>query len=274
VVVYDVDPRRATELAGHGAAPATTLDEVIAALQPPRVVWTMVPAGRITEELIVSLAAKLSRGDLIIDGGNSNFKDSMRRAQELQQRGLHFMDAGTSGGIWGLANGYCLMVGGSPEAFRLARPALETLAPENGLLHTGPAGSGHFTKMVHNGVEYGLMAAYGEGFEILKTAPFPNLDLPAIAKVWLHGSVVRSWLLELLADALGKDPRLESVRGYVEDSGEGRWTVQAAIDQNVPAPVITLSLLERIASRQQESFNAKVQAALRNEFGGHAVKKA
>jgi 6-phosphogluconate dehydrogenase len=274
VVVYDVDPRRATELAAHGATPATTLDEVVAALHPPRLVWTMVPAGRITEELIVSLTAKLSRGDLIIDGGNSNFKESMRRAQELQQRGLLFMDAGTSGGVWGLKNGYCLMVGGSPEAFRLARPALETLAPDNGLLHTGPAGSGHFTKMVHNGIEYGLMAAYGEGFEILKSAPFPNLDLPAIAKVWLHGSVVRSWLLELLAEALSKDPRLESVRGYVEDSGEGRWTVQAAMDQNVPAPVITLSLIERIASRQQESFNAKVQAALRNEFGGHEVKKA
>jgi 6-phosphogluconate dehydrogenase len=274
VIAYDVDPRRATELAAHGATPATTLDEVIAALQPPRVVWTMVPAGRITEEVVVSLAAKLSRGDLIIDGGNSNFKDSMRRAQELQQRGLFFMDAGTSGGVWGLKNGYCLMVGGSPEAFRIARPALETLAPENGLIHTGPPGSGHYTKMVHNGIEYGLMAAYAEGFEVLHSAPFPNLDLAQIAKVWMHGSVVRSWLLELLSDALSKDPMLEGIRGYVEDSGEGRWTVQAAIDQNVPAPVITLSLLTRIASRQKESFSAKVQAALRNEFGGHDVKKA
>jgi 6-phosphogluconate dehydrogenase len=274
VVAYDADPRRATALATHGAAPAATLDELVAALQPPRVVWTMVPAGRITEELIVSLATKLSRGDLIIDGGNSNFKDSMRRAQELQQRGLLFMDAGTSGGIWGLKNGYCLMVGGAQEAFRLARPALETLAPENGLIHTGPPGSGHYTKMVHNGIEYGLMAAYAEGFEILRSAPFPNLDLAGIAKVWMHGSVVRSWLLELLGDALSKDPRLEQISGYVEDSGEGRWTVQAAIDQNVPAPVITLSLLGRIASRQNESFSAKVQAALRNEFGGHEVKKA
>ena len=274
VFAYDADPRKATELAAHGAAPASTLDELVAALQPPRVVWTMVPAGRITEELIVSLAAKLSRGDLIIDGGNSNFKDSMRRAQELQQRGLLFMDAGTSGGIWGLKNGYCLMVGGSPEAFRLARPALETLAPESGLIHTGPAGSGHYTKMVHNGIEYGLMAAYAEGFEILESAPFPNLDLARIARTWTHGSVVRSWLLELLSDALSKDPRLEGIRGYVEDSGEGRWTVQAAIDQNVPAPVITLSLLQRIASRQEESFSAKVEAALRNEFGGHAVKQA
>ena len=274
VVAYDADPRRATALATHGAAPAATLDELVAALQPPRVVWTMVPAGRITEELVVSLATKLSRGDLIIDGGNSNFKDSMRRAQELQQRGILFMDAGTSGGIWGLKNGYCLMVGGSQEAFRLARPALETLAPENGLIHTGPPGSGHYTKMVHNGIEYGLMAAYAEGFEILRSAPFPNLDLAAIARVWMHGSVVRSWLLELLGDALSKDARLEQISGYVEDSGEGRWTVQAAIDQNVPAPVITLSLLGRIASRQKESFSAKVQAALRNEFGGHAVKKS
>ncbi|HYZ90310.1 MAG TPA: decarboxylating 6-phosphogluconate dehydrogenase [Myxococcales bacterium] len=274
VVAYDVDPRRATELSAHGATPSTTLDEVVAALQPPRVVWIMVPAGRITEELIVSLAAKLSRGDLIIDGGNSNFKDSMRRAQELQQRGLHFMDAGTSGGVWGLKNGYCLMVGGSPEAFRIARPALETLAPENGLIHTGPPGSGHYVKMVHNGIEYGLMAAYAEGFEVLHTAPFPNLDLAQIAKIWMHGSVVRSWLLELLGDALSRDPKLEGIRGYVEDSGEGRWTVQAAVDQNVPAPVITLSLLMRIASRQEESFSAKVEAALRNEFGGHEVKKA
>ena len=274
VVAYDVDPRRAAELAAHGAAPAGTLDEVVAALQPPRVVWSMVPAGRITEELITSLAARLSRGDLVIDGGNSNFHDSIRRAQELSQRGLLFLDAGTSGGVWGLKNGYCLMVGGSREAFQLARPALESLAPENGLLHTGPAGSGHFTKMVHNGIEYGLMTAYAEGFEILRTAPFPELDLAAVAKVWMHGSVVRSWLLELLGDALAKDPRLEGIRGYVEDSGEGRWTVQAAIDQNVPAPVITLSLLGRIASRQKESFSAKVQAALRNEFGGHAVKKS
>src|SRR5438105_5112436 len=252
VVAYDVDPRRAAELAAHGAAPAGTLDEVVAALQPPRVVWSMVPAGRITEELITSLAARLSRGDLVIDGGNSNFHDSIRRAQELSQRGLLFLDAGTSGGVWGLKNGYCLMVGGSREAFQLARPALESLAPENGLLHTGPAGSGHFTKMVHNGIEYGLMTAYAEGFEILRTAPFPELDLAAVAKVWMHGSVVRSWLLELLGDALAKDPRLEGIRGYVEDSGAGRWTAPAAIDQNVPAPLNTLPLPGRIRSRREE----------------------
>jgi 6-phosphogluconate dehydrogenase len=233
----------------------------------------MVPSGKITEELIDKLSSRLSRGDVIVDGGNSNFHDSMRRGKELAERGMHFLDAGTSGGIWGLKNGYCLMVGGSDAAYKLVEPALKTLAPEGGgLLHTGPAGSGHYVKMVHNGIEYGLMAAYAEGFEIMKSAPFPDLDLPAIAKVWDSGSVVRSWLLQLLADALAKDPKLDKIKGYVEDSGEGRWTVQAAIDQNVPAPVITLSLLQRIASRQEESFSAKVSAALRNEFGGHAVK--
>ncbi|TMA09129.1 MAG: NADP-dependent phosphogluconate dehydrogenase, partial [Deltaproteobacteria bacterium] len=180
---------------------------------------------------------------------------------------------GTSGGIWGLKNGYCLMVGGAPEAYAAIGPALKSLAPEGGLMHTGPAGSGHFVKMVHNGIEYGLMTAYAEGFEILKTSPFGQLDLAEIAGIWRHGSVVRSWLLDLLHDALERDPGLDGIRGYVEDSGEGRWTVQAAIDQNIPAPVITLALQMRIASRQEESFSAKVQAALRNEFGGHAVKK-
>jgi 6-phosphogluconate dehydrogenase len=250
------------------------VDEVIAALPPPRVCWTMVPAGRITEELVDSLASRMSRGDVIVDGGNSNFKDSMRRAQQLSARGIHFCDAGTSGGIWGLENGYCLMVGGAREAYATIEPALKTLAPEGGLMHTGPAGSGHFVKMVHNGIEYGLMASYAEGFEILKTSPFGKLDLPQIAGIWRYGSVVRSWLLELLHDALEKDPGLEEIRGFVEDSGEGRWTVQASIDQNVPAPIITLALQMRIASRQDESFSAKVQAALRNEFGGHAVKKS
>ncbi len=275
VVAYDVDPRRATELVQYGATPAATLDEVVAALKPPRAVWAMVPAGKITEELIHKLATLLSPGDVIIDGGNSNWKDSQRRAAELASQKLHFLDAGTSGGVWGLKVGYCLMVGGSKEAFAICEPAFKTLAPENGLLHVGPPGSGHYVKMVHNGIEYGLMTAYAEGFEVMATAPFEGkLDLPAIAALWGKGSVVRSWLLDLLADALAKDPRLEQIKGYVEDSGEGRWTVQAAIDQNVPAPVITLSLLMRIASRQDESFSAKVQAALRNEFGGHAVKKS
>ena len=273
VVVYDVDPRRAAELAALGAAPATTLDEVIAGLRPARVCWTMVPAGKITEELITSLAARLQRGDIIVDGGNSFYKDSQRRAKELAERGIHYCDAGTSGGIWGLKNGYCLMVGGAPEAYAGIEPILRSLAPEGGLMHTGPAGSGHYVKMVHNGIEYGLMTAYAEGFEILRTSPFGQLDLPRIADVWRHGSVVRSWLLDLLQEALSKDPGLDGIRGYVEDSGEGRWTVATAIEQNVPAPVITIALQMRIASRQDESFSAKVQAALRNEFGGHAVKK-
>ena len=273
VVAYDVDPRRATELAAVGAAPATTLDEVIAALKPPRICWTMVPAGRITEELITSLAARLQKGDIIVDGGNSHFKESQRRAKELAERGIGFCDAGTSGGVWGLKNGYCLMVGGAPETYATVEPILKALAPEDGLMHTGPAGSGHYVKMVHNGIEYGLMTSYAEGFEILRTSPFGQLDLPRIAEIWRHGSVVRSWLLDLLRDALEKDPGLDGIRGYVEDSGEGRWTVQAAIEQNVPAPVITIALQMRIASRQDESFSAKVQAALRNEFGGHAVKK-
>lgn len=274
VVAYDVDPMRAQELAGQGAVPATTIDEVVAKLSAPRVVWAMVPSGKITEDLIHTLASKLSPGDVIIDGGNSNFHDSIRRAKECESRGIGFCDAGTSGGVWGLKNGYCLMVGGSDDAYAKIEPALKTLAPENGLLHTGPAGSGHYVKMVHNGIEYGLMSAYAEGFEIMKSSPFPNLDLPNIAGIWRYGSVVRSWLLDLLVEALQKDPKLDQIKGYVEDSGEGRWTVQAAIDQNVPAPVITLSLLQRIASRQDESFSAKVQAALRNEFGGHAVKKS
>jgi len=273
VVAYDVDSRRAAELAALGAAPATTLDEVIVALKPPRICWTMVPAGKITEELITSLAARLQRGDIIVDGGNSFYKDSQRRAKELAERGIHYCDAGTSGGIWGLKNGYCLMVGGAPEAYAVIEPILASLAPEGGLMHTGPAGSGHYVKMVHNGIEYGLMTSYAEGFEILRTSPFGQLDLPRIADVWRHGSVVRSWLLDLLQEALSKDPGLDGIRGYVEDSGEGRWTVAAAIEQNVPAPVITIALQMRIASRQDESFSAKVQAALRNEFGGHAVKK-
>ena len=233
----------------------------------------MVPAGKITEELITSLAARLQRGDIIVDGGNSFYKDSQRRAKELAERGIHYCDAGTSGGIWGLKNGYCLMVGGAPEAYAGIEPILRSLAPEGGLMHTGPAGSGHYVKMVHNGIEYGLMTSYAEGFEILRTSPFGQLDLPRIANVWRHGSVVRSWLLDLLQEALSKDPGLDGIRGYVEDSGEGRWTVAAAIEQNVPAPVITIALQMRIASRQDESFSAKVQAALRNEFGGHAVKK-
>jgi 6-phosphogluconate dehydrogenase len=275
VIAYDTNAAIADAMAkDHGAIAAHSIDEVIAAFKGPRAIWSMVPSGKITEDLIAQLASKMSKGDVIIDGGNSNFHDSIRRAKECAAKGIGFCDAGTSGGIWGLKLGYCEMVGGSDEDFAKVEPALKTLAPENGLLHTGPAGSGHFTKMVHNGIEYGMMASYAEGFEILKTSPFGELPLPEIAGIWRYGSVVRSWLLELLHDALVKDPHLDQLKGYVEDSGEGRWTVQAAIDQNVSAPVITLSLLQRIASRQDEAFSAKVQAALRNEFGGHAVKKS
>src|SRR5438034_2311313 len=272
VVAYDVDPRRAAELATQGAAPATTLDEVIAALAPPRGCWAMVPAGKITEELVTSLAARMQKGDVIIDGGNSNFKDSQRRAKELAERGIHFVDAGTSGGVWGLKNGYCLMVGGEKEIVDHLEPIFKTLAPPDGFLHVGPVGAGHFVKMIHNGIEYGMLQAYGEGFELLKASRF-KLDLGKISHLWNQGSVVRSWLLELAESAFQQDPELASIKGYVEDSGEGRWTVEEAIERNVPASVLTLSLFARFASRQEDSFSAKVIAALRNEFGGHAVKK-
>jgi 6-phosphogluconate dehydrogenase len=214
----------------------------------------------------------LAKGDVIVDGGNSNYKDSIRRAEKLREQGLYFVDAGTSGGIWGLKVGYCMMVGGDKEIVERLVPIFETLAPKDGYLHAGPSGAGHFVKMIHNGVEYGMMQAYGEGFELLKASQF-DLDLGKIAHLWNQGSVVRSWLLELCESAFAKDPHLSSVKGYVEDSGEGRWTVEEAIDRSVPAPVLTLSLFARFASRQEDSFAAKVTAALRNEFGGHAVRK-
>jgi 6-phosphogluconate dehydrogenase len=232
----------------------------------------MVPS-QVTDAVIQELSERLSKGDVVIDGGNSNWHDSRARAEKLAPKGIQWCDAGTSGGVWGLKNGYCLMVGGAPEAVKLCEPIFETLAPEDGYAHVGSAGAGHYVKMVHNGIEYGLMQAYAEGFEIMKTSPY-DLDLHGIASIWGHGSVVRSWLLELLEDALAKDKDLKAIKGWVEDSGEGRWTVQAAIDQNVPAPVITLSLQTRFRSRQEESYGAKILAALRNEFGGHAVKKS
>ena len=273
VVGYDHFPAAVAALQAEGIEGVASLEELVQALPPPRVVWLMVTAGEPTEQGIHDLRRLLAPGDVLVDGGNSNYKDSMRRAEMLKADGIRFVDAGTGGGIWGLKVGYCLMVGGEREAFALVEPLLRTLAPENGYLHTGPSGSGHFTKMIHNGIEYGMLQAFGEGFEILHAAPF-GLDLPRIAELWTHGSVVRSWLLDLLVDALQKDPQLESIRGYVEDSGEGRWTVFEAIDRDIPAPVLTLSLLARFASRQEESFSAKVIAALRREFGGHAVKTA
>ena len=248
-----------------------SLSELVGGLSAPRTVWLMIPAGSPTEQIIQELAGLLQKGDLIIDGGNSNFRDSMRRGAELEKQGLLFMDAGTSGGIWGLKTGYCLMVGGSDEAFRRVEPGLKTLAPENGYAHVGPAGAGHFTKMVHNGIEYAMLQAYAEGFEILESSQF-ELDLRQIAALWNQGSVVRSWLLELAESAFAKDPDLSQIKGFVEDSGEGRWTVFEAINENVPAPAIAASLFARFGSRQEDSFAMRMIAALRNEFGGHAVK--
>jgi 6-phosphogluconate dehydrogenase len=272
VVVYDRDPSAVERLGQEGAKGAASLADLAKTLQAPRAVWMMVPAGNPVDETIQALLPHLTAGDLLIDGGNSNFKDSMRRAGVLKDRGIHFLDAGTSGGIWGLTEGYCLMVGGARAAFERIEPLLRTLAAEHGFVYAGRSGSGHFTKMVHNGIEYGMMQAYAEGFEILNASEF-ELDLSAIARVWNHGSVVRSWLLELAQAALEKDPKLEQIRGHVEDSGEGRWTVAQAIDTDVPAPVITLSLMERFRSRQAESFGYKLLAALRREFGGHAVQE-
>jgi 6-phosphogluconate dehydrogenase len=272
VVAFDPSAEAVAAAATSGATAASSLAELVAALEPPRVVWLMVPAGEVTESTVRQLGGLLSKGDVVVDGGNSFYKDSIRRGERLAAEGIRFVDCGTSGGVWGLANGYCLMVGGDDDAIRVVEPAFLALAPEGGYAHVGGPGAGHFTKMVHNGIEYGLLAAYGEGFEILERSPF-RLDLEQIAGIWRYGSVVRSWLLELLHDALEKDPRLESIKGWVADSGEGRWTVDAAIEEDVPAPVMALALFGRFASRQDESFSAKVIAALRNEFGGHAVKQ-
>ena len=274
VVAFDRTREVVDKYVKQGATPAYAVTDVAAQLRGPRIVWIMVPAGKPVDDTIAQLLPGLSKGDVIIDGGNSNFHDTMRRAAELQGKGIHFVDSGTSGGIWGLANGYCLMIGASPEAFKLCEPIFKTLAPPDGYAHMGPPGSGHYVKMIHNGIEYGALQAYAEGYEILHASKDFKLDLHKIAAVWNRGSVVRSWLNELAEMAFEKDADLANLRGYVEDSGEGRWTVQEAIDLDVPAPVITLSLLARLRSRQQDSFSAKVIAALRNEFGGHAVKKS
>ncbi len=273
VVVVDHDKSIAKELATKGAIYADDIADAVTKLSAPRVAWAMVPSGKVTESVITELSERFSKGDIIIDGGNSNWQDSRATGAKLEAKGVHFIDAGTSGGVWGLKNGYCLMVGGADDAVKVCEPIFKTLAPAEGYAHTGPAGAGHYVKMVHNGIEYGLMQAYGEGFEIMKTAPY-KLDLHKIAHIWGFGSVVRSWLLELMEAALKEDPNLDKVKGWVEDSGEGRWTVQASIDQNVPAPVITLSLQMRFRSRQEQSWSAKAIAALRNQFGGHAIKKA
>ena len=272
VVGYDAhapDPARVKEMR---ASMAPDLAGLVAALPAPRAVWIMVPAGKPTQDTVDALAKLLSPGDLIIDGGNSRFTDDIARAEALKPKGIHYMDAGTSGGIWGLKLGYCLMVGGEVEDFKRVESIFKTLAPPDGYLHCGAVGSGHFVKMVHNGIEYAMMQGYAEGFEIMQASRYP-LDLGAIANLWMQGSVVRSWLLELTASALKQNPGLEGLQPWVEDSGEGRWTVEESINTAVPAPVIGLSLMMRFRSRQENSFGARMLAAMRQQFGGHAVKK-
>lgn len=272
VVVHNRSRGPIDELAAEGARPAYTIEEVVDRLRPPRVVWLMVPAGKPVDDQIDALLPLLSRGDVIVDGGNSRYTDTIARGERVMAAGIGYVDCGTSGGIWGLDNGYCLMVGGPDEAVALVEPALRTLAAEDGYLHVGPCGAGHYVKMIHNGIEYGLLQAYAEGFEILEKSRY-DLDLRAIAHLWNHGSVVRSWLLELAERAFADDPHLESIRGFVQDSGEGRWTVFESIDLDVAAPTIYLSLAARFVSRQDDVFANKVIAALRNQFGGHAVKR-
>lgn len=275
VVAYNRTPSRTREMEAEGVQGAYSLTELVTQLAPPRPIWIMVPAGDPVEQMIEQLLPLIEPGDILIDGGNSNYRDSIRRAERLRQRGVHFLDIGTSGGIWGLEIGYCLMVGGEQEAFEHVEPALKSLAPTGqmgkGYAHVGPSGAGHFVKMVHNGIEYGMMEALAEGFEILKAKEEFHLDLRQIAQLWQQGSVVRSWLLELTERALARDADLSGIRDWVADSGEGRWTVLESIDLDVPAPIITLALQTRFRSRQEASFAAKLLAALRREFGGHAV---
>jgi len=275
VVAYNRTPQKTDELVKEGALGAYALQEVVDKLESPRIVWLMLPAGTTVDEHVSKFAEMLSPGDIIIDGGNSYFKDDIRRAAQLAESGHRYVDAGVSGGIWGLQIGYCLMVGGENDAVRHLEPIFKTLAPEDGYLHVGKTGAGHFVKMVHNGIEYGMMQAYGEGFEILEASQFgPEFDFAAIAHLWNQGSVVRSWLLELAESAFRKNARIDDLSGHVDDSGEGRWTVQQAIETGVPAEVITLSLMRRFRSRQKDPFAERVLSALRREFGGHAVVAA
>jgi 6-phosphogluconate dehydrogenase len=271
VVAFDLSAEARTAVAAKGAETAATLDEMVGKLQSPRVAWVMVPAGPATTGTIETLKGLMSTGDVVIDGGNSNYKEAGPAAESLKTKGVGFIDAGTSGGVWGLANGYCLMVGGTPTDVATCEPIFLALAPEGGYAHVGPVGAGHFVKMIHNGIEYGLMQAYAEGFEIMDKAHEFDLDLHEIASIWRYGSVVRSWLLELAERALAPGSGFENVEGYVVDSGEGKWTAQEALDRDVPAPVITLSLFRRFASREPNAFSNRLVAALRNQFGGHAV---
>ncbi|HUL29289.1 MAG TPA: decarboxylating 6-phosphogluconate dehydrogenase [Thermodesulfobacteriota bacterium] len=274
VVAYNRTPDRVKEIAKEGADGAYSLQELVEKLKPPRLVWFMLPAGRPVDEHLQEMEGLLEEDDILVDGGNSYYKDDIRHEEELRPFGIHYMDAGVSGGIWGLQIGYCLMVGGEKKIYEHLEPILKTLAPKEGYLYCGPTGSGHFVKMIHNGIEYGMMSAYGEGFDILKASPYgKGLDFEQVAHLWNQGSVVRSWLLELAEAAFKKDKNLSSITGYVEDSGEGRWTVQQAIDTAVPAPVIAASIFQRFRSRETDAFSDKVLAALREEFGGHAVVK-
>ncbi len=272
VVAFNRSPGPVEAAVAEGAIGADSLEDLVSKLEPPRAVWFMVPSGDPTEEAIEHISGLLGAGDMVIDGGNSRYTDSVRRSETLKEKGISFVDSGTSGGIWGLTEGYCLMVGADAEPFAHLEPIFRTLAPDDGYARVGPPGAGHFVKMVHNGVEYAMLQAYGEGLELMEAGRF-DLDLAQVTELWRHGSVVRSWLLDLLASALEKDPRLDEVAGYVDDSGEGRWTVHEAIDNAVPAPTIALSLFARFASRQDDSFSAKVIAALRKEFGGHATRE-
>ena len=276
VVVTDLNDDAVATAAADGAVAAGNLADVVAQLSAPRAVWVMVPSGKATDAVISGLAAEMEAGDIIIDGGNSNYKETLRRADELSERGILMLDCGTSGGVWGLKEGYSMMVGGSDDALAHMRPALETLAPapDKGWGHVGPSGSGHFVKMVHNGIEYGMMQAFAEGFDIMKSKEQFGLDLHQVAEIWRHGSVVRSWLLDLTANALSEDQDFTEIAGYVPDSGEGRWTVFEGIDLDVPAPVITLALQMRLASRDDTKYWARMLSAMRNQFGGHAIKKA
>ncbi|MDH4153463.1 MAG: decarboxylating 6-phosphogluconate dehydrogenase [Nitrospira sp.] len=272
VVVYDRSNDLIQQAEGHGCVGSTSLADLVSKLSAPRAVWIMVPSGTPTEETVQAVAALLKPGDTIIDGGNTRFHDDVRRAAVLKTQGLHYVDAGTSGGIWGLKVGYCLMVGGEEAAVQRLAPLFKTLAPDNGWAHVGAVGAGHYVKMVHNGIEYSMMQGYAEGFELMSKSEY-KLDLGRVADLWMHGSVVRSWLLELAVGALKQDPKLEQLKGYVQDSGEGRWMIADAIEKDVPVPTLTTALFTRFRSRQDQSFAEKMLAALRNAFGGHAIRR-
>ncbi|WP_341201291.1 phosphogluconate dehydrogenase (NAD(+)-dependent, decarboxylating) [Planomicrobium okeanokoites] len=272
VVAHDANSEQVDKIAADGAIGAYSLEEVVQQLEKPRVLMMLVPHGEITENVIATLKPLLDEGDIIIDGGNSNYKESVRLGESLKEKGIHFMDCGTSGGVSGAREGICTMIGGDPEAFKIIEPVIKSVSVENGYFYTGELGSGHFLKMIHNGIEYGMMQAMAEGFDILEKSDY-EYDLEGVAKVWNNGSVIRSWLMELVESAFSKDPKLEEIRGVMNSSGEGKWTVETALDLQVPAPVITMSLLMRYRSQEDDTFTGKVVAALRNEFGGHAVVK-